>query len=117
MQRSLPLSWARMCSWAGGHRPSRCCGVPVVHFDQSNPWKSPVSRYSTVTPSPSRRCSARFHWIRSAPFGPRELAKRILERFGGELAIEPRERIAQPLREDDLAVVAPLDAFFRAIVP
>ena len=40
--------------------------------------------------------------------GPRELAEGVLQRLGGQRGIEPRQRVAQPLRQHDLAVVAPL---------
>ena len=41
-------------------------------------------------------------------FGPRELAEGVVERLGGQTAVEPRQRVAQPLRQHDLAVVAAL---------
>ena len=40
--------------------------------------------------------------------GPDEVAERIVQRFGGQCWVEPGQRIAQPLRQHDLAVVAPL---------
>ena len=40
--------------------------------------------------------------------GAEELAEGIVEGFGRQLRIEPRQRVAQPPFEDDLAVVLPL---------
>jgi len=37
--------------------------------------------------------------------GSREPAAGILQRLGGQRRVEPRERVAQPLRQDDLAIV------------
>ena len=53
--RDLPSSWARMCSCAGGSSASRCAGVPVVHFDQSNPCNMPqqTSYFSSITATAS----------------------------------------------------------------
>jgi hypothetical protein len=68
-----------------------------------------ASRYSTVTPSTSRRCSARLRiTIRSVPFGPRQLAEGIVQRLGGQRRVEPRERVAQALGQDYLPVVVAL---------
>ena len=39
------------------------------------------------------------------PFGARELAEGVVERLGGQRRVELRERVAQPLRQHDLAVV------------
>ena len=41
-------------------------------------------------------------------FGPRQLAEGIVQRLGGQRRVEPRERIAQALRQDDLPVVVAL---------
>ena len=43
-----------------GNRPSRSCGVPLVHFDQSKPWKKPqqISYFSSITVTASSWSSA-----------------------------------------------------------
>jgi hypothetical protein len=41
-------------------------------------------------------------------FGPYELTERILQRFGRQIRVEPRERIAKALRQDYLRVVTTL---------
>ena len=67
-----------------------------------------AARYSTVTPSTSRRCIARLRRDQLRALRPRELAEGVLERFGGQRRIEPGQRVAQSLRQHHLAVVAPL---------
>ena len=49
-----------------------------------------------------RRAVAR-HRLRA--LGPRQLAEGVVQRLGRQIGIEPCERIAQPLRQDDLAVI------------
>ena len=46
------------------------------------------------------------HQLRA--FRPRQFAEGVGQRLDGQRGIEPGERIAQPLREDHLAVVSPL---------
>ena len=62
-------------------------------------------RWSTVTPSTSRRCRARLRMMSSAPSGRVNLPKASSSASGGRRRVEPCERIAQPLRQDDLPVV------------
>jgi hypothetical protein len=45
-------------------------------------------------------------------FGPRQLAEGVLQRLGGQRRVEPYERIAQPLRQDDLLVIVALGRGF-----
>ena len=47
-------------------------------------------RYSTVTPSTSRRCTARLRADSVGALGPRELAEGVVERLGGQPRVEPR---------------------------
>ena len=46
---------SRTCSWAGGSNPNRSCALPVVHLDQSKPWKSAqhTSYFSSITATAS----------------------------------------------------------------
>ncbi len=46
--------------------------------------------------------------FQSRAFGAGELTESVLQRFGGQRRIEPRQRIAQPLRQHDLSVVLAL---------
>ncbi len=107
-QRSLPSSCARMCSCAAGSRPSRSCGVPVVHFDQSKPWKRPqqTSYFSSITATASSWSSA--VRARAAALGVGR--QRLLQLVGEaevvhhqpaglvpEHAVHARDRLHQPV--------------------
>ena len=69
-----------------------------------------ASRYSTVTPSTSRRWSARLCDEQVGAFGPGQLAEGVVQGLGRQRRVEPRERVAQTLRQDHLAVVVALGA-------
>ncbi len=64
-----------------------------------------VRRYSTVTPSTSIRCTRAVALDQRRRVDARELAEGVLQRLGRQVRVQPRERLAQPPLQHDVAVV------------